>query len=314
MLRMDPSSLRQAAARLREVNDDHAAWYESLLRSVFCDVPDALEASGPGAHRECTLGHWFYEQAPNALRDLPAFIALGKEHQRLHQIANKLLRAANAGAPVPRADFEELVATSARLRVQADYLRSSIDAAMVNRDALTGALARVGMLPELHELRDGVRRGSPPCSIVFMDVDNLKHVNDTLGHQVGDAVLCGAVRHLECQLRVQDRVFRYGGDEFLVALPNTELDVALAVINRVREALAAKLVIAGSARASLRVTASFGLALLDPQVEVAESIHRADQALLIAKTAGRNRVIKWDASIQTSTRWRRIDVDSVPGK
>jgi diguanylate cyclase len=310
MLRMDPSSLRRAAEQLKRTTEEHATWHEDVLRSIFCDdfsAQDAVLAST--AHRDCSFGRWFYDEAPNGLRDQPAFVATGKEHQRLHQVAARMLRAAKGGAPVARPDFEDLVATSARLRVQVDYLRSSIEAALGNRDPLTGALGRVAMLPDLHDLRSAVEHGSQPCTLVFMDVDQLKRINDEHGHGVGDAVLCGVVAHVQEHLRGQDRVYRYGGDEFLLALPGADLDVGCAVATRVRDGLADKLFIAGSTGVALQVTASFGLALLEPDEPVPASINRADQALLLAKAAGRNRVIKWDVAITTGTRWHRIDVE-----
>jgi diguanylate cyclase (GGDEF)-like protein len=306
---MDPSTLHLAAAQLREVTDAHARWHENLLRSIFCEHPIDQGDLVPSAHRTCSFGHWFYDQAPNGLRGVQAFAAMGKEHQHLHQVAARLLRSVRAGSAIDRIDFEDLVATSARLRLQVDSLRFIIDSAIGNRDALTGAYGRIEMLPALHDLQQLTRHGVPPCTIVFMDVDNLKRINDQHGHRVGDAVLAGAVRHLHLHLRPQDKVFRYGGDEFLIALWGADLGTAHEVILRVRLGLAAKLLIAGPDGSSMRVTASFGLALLDPDEDVSQSIGRADQALLLAKTAGRNRAVAWDASVTTGTRWRLIDVD-----
>jgi PleD family two-component response regulator len=93
-------------------------------------------------------------------------------------------------------------------------------------------------------------------------------------------------------------------------LPGADLATAHAVITRVRDALSGKLLIAGADGTTLQVTASFGLALLDPDDDVEQSIARSDQALLLAKTAGRNRAIAWDAAVTTGTRWRLIDVDA----
>jgi diguanylate cyclase len=308
MERMDATTLHLAAEQLREVTDEHARWHEALLRSIFCEHPVDPRDLAPSAHRTCPFGDWFYGHAPNGFRREQAFAAMGIEHRRLHQAAAKLLRSARAGSPIDRVDFEDLVATSARLRLQVDSLRSTIDAAIGNRDALTGAYGRIEMLPALHELQLLTRHGGPPCSIVFMDVDHLKRINDQHGHSVGDAVLAGVVRHLDLHLRTQDKVFRYGGDEFLVALSGADLTTAHEVVSRVRLGLAGKLLIAGSDGSTMQVTASFGLALLDPEEDVSESIGRADQALLLAKTAGRNRAVAWDASITTGTRWRLVDV------
>jgi diguanylate cyclase (GGDEF)-like protein len=163
-------------------------------------------------------------------------------------------------------------------------------------------------MPALEELQCLTRNGGTPCSLVFVDVDHLKTINDVHGHALGDAVLAGLVRHLDAHLRPHDKVFRYGGDEFLLALPGADIPVAQSVVNRVCRSLAADLRVTGIDGERLQVTASFGLALLDPDVDVSVSIGRADQALLLAKTAGRNRSIAWDETVQTGTRWRRIDV------
>jgi diguanylate cyclase (GGDEF)-like protein len=142
-----------------------------------------------------------------------------------------------------------------------------------------------------------------------MDIDQLKQINDTHGHPVGDSVLAGTIRYLNDHLRPYDKIYRYGGDEFLIALSGADLATGQKVISRVREGLAKGLLVLGPGGVSMRVTASFGLALLDPGVSVTESIDRADQALLLAKTAGRNRAISWDPSITTGKELKRLQVD-----
>jgi diguanylate cyclase (GGDEF)-like protein len=96
-------------------------------------------------------------------------------------------------------------------------------------------------------------------------------------------------------LRPYDRVFRYGGEEFLISLQNADLETGKVVIDRLRERLASTR-LARDGSQEIVVTASFGMAPLDPGVSLEETINRADKALLAAKVAGRNRLHVWDPS------------------
>lgn len=309
MLKMNPVELRDALVQLEQAAHDHAEWQENLLRALVCRLPFALKDLEESAHLDCRFGRWYYERAPAGLWGQPAFAVIGTEHERVHRIAARLLRDVAADAPIIRDDFEDLVAGIARLRLELDSLRHEIQAALRNRDVLTGAYGRAEMLPDLREWRELARRDVQQCCIAFMDLDHFKAINDTHGHQVGDEVLAGAVRYLIRYLRPYDKVFRYGGDEFLVSLPGADLATGKIVITRVREGIASTPLLVGPRGIALRVTASFGLALLDPDVGVEDSIDRADQALLLAKTAGRNRAISWDSTVTTSRALKRLHVE-----
>jgi len=306
---MDQAELREALQELEAAAHHQAEWHENVLRAIFCRIASNPEDLEPFAHRNCHFGRWYYERAAEELRAQESFSVIGKEHERMHRIAARLLHEATVDTPVVRADFEDLVATSGRLRLQLDALKDTVTSALTNRDVLTGACGRIGMLPELRELHARAKHDGEPCCLVFVDMDNLKHVNDTFGHQAGDNVLAGVVRYVNEQLRTRDRVFRYGGDEFLISLPGADLETGQLVVDRIREGLERRLLVIGPDNVGFPVTASFGLALLDPDTTIMESVCRADQALMLAKTAGRNKVIRWDHSITTGTHWRRVNID-----
>lgn len=309
MLNMDPVTLHAARAQLEQAANDHAEWHENLLREIVCGLPLSLNDQAEDAHLKCRFGRWYYERAPAELRGQPAFAAIGSVHERFHRAAARLLRAVAAHTPIVREDFEELLAGYRELRLELDRLRHEIESRLRNRDALTGAYDRAEMLPRLCEWQELAKRHVQPCCIAFMDLDHFKAVNDRYGHHVGDEVLAAAVRRLGRALRPYDQVFRYGGDEFLICLPGTDLAIGQTVIKRVRASLAGQPLVGGPDGLAVHATASFGLALLDPELGVEDSIERADQALLLAKTAGRDRAISWDESVTTSTRLPRLRME-----
>ncbi len=155
-------------------------------------------------------------------------------------------------------------------------------------DHLTGALTRRGFVEQAEREIARSRRYDRPSSLVMLDVDHFKAVNDTYGHTTGDQVLHQLARLAEATLRPIDVFGRLGGEEFGILLPETDADEALVVAERLREAIAA-FPMQLSNGATLKVTASFGVAVLAPRMtSVATWIEQADTALYAAKAGGRN--------------------------
>ena len=157
------------------------------------------------------------------------------------------------------------------------------------RDPLTRAFNKRYFLDRLESEFRFARRHTVPLSLVLMDLDHFKSVNDRFGHVVGDQVLAAFARRIHDVIRNEDVFARYGGEEFAVLCRQIELDRAIAFAERLRRTVEA-MEVPGS---GLRITMSVGVAAL-PQVEASESlalIAAADQALYAAKNSGRNRVM-----------------------
>ncbi len=158
------------------------------------------------------------------------------------------------------------------------------------RDSLTGCFTRAYALEVLEgNLRRANRTGFP-VSVMMIDVDDFKCINDRYGHVPGDAVLAAVAGELHGMLRQSDLRCRLGGDEFLVILPDTSFEDAMRVAESVRRAIEALEIT--SVRGKVRITASIGVAAAacGGVVDVPGFIDRADVALYRAKQAGRNRV------------------------
>ncbi|HEY2407846.1 MAG TPA: GGDEF domain-containing response regulator [Polyangiaceae bacterium] len=160
---------------------------------------------------------------------------------------------------------------------------------LATTDALTGLLNRraFGEWASREVLRAGRYRDS--FSIIMLDIDHFKQINDRRGHAAGDAVLSGLGRLLPRAIRSCDVAARWGGEEFVVALPSTPLSGALLVAERVRSELEASQIHDGSGD-RVPVTASFGVAEIRPEEALDHLIDRADRAMYGAKSGGRNRV------------------------
>jgi two-component system, cell cycle response regulator len=166
---------------------------------------------------------------------------------------------------------------------------TSISLALI--DSLTGLYNRRYLLTYLQGLMDGVENRRKPLAILLIDVDHFKLVNDTHGHATGDAVLRSLAEKMAGNLRNVDMVARIGGEEFVVVMPDTNVDVA----SRVAKRLLAK-VAAGPFRISdelsIAVTISIGIAIRQDEHDTIETfLARADAALYRAKDQGRNRVV-----------------------
>jgi diguanylate cyclase (GGDEF)-like protein len=155
-------------------------------------------------------------------------------------------------------------------------------------DELTTAPNRRVFLERLQEEVDRAVRLGTALSVIFIDIDLFKRINDDHGHQVGDEVLKAIYARLEERLRTYDFVGRFGGDEFVMALPGTNGEDGAAVAERLRESVQA------NALGQLtKVTISLGVAELQQGMGADELLHNADTALYQAKNAGRNRTERY---------------------
>lgn len=154
-------------------------------------------------------------------------------------------------------------------------------------DPLTGLWNRRAMQSELAAAHGRARRQGGSYCALFADIDRFKGVNDTYGHDVGDQVLLELARRIRQSVRVEDRVARWGGEEFLILLQDCDRDQGWAAAENVRRTVEQEPF--PTTAGLLPITISLGLAVTDGQEEPVAAVNRADEALYAAKTAGRNR-------------------------
>lgn len=163
---------------------------------------------------------------------------------------------------------------------------------LVREDQLTGSLNRRGLDDVFErETARSDRRGTPLC-IAMLDLDDFKRLNDTYGHLAGDAALKHLVKIVKDTLRSMDVIARFGGEEFLILLPETTVESAAATMTRLQRELTKHFFLHENEK--VLITFSAGVALRFPNEEQAALVKRADQAMYQAKKTGKNRVIVAD--------------------
>jgi len=183
-------------------------------------------------------------------------------------------------------------------------------------DPLTGLLTRRFLVDQLPPLLDAYRRNEEPFSLLIVDLDHFKSVNDRYGHLMGDQVLCSVSACLTTAIRGGDAALRFGGEEFCVVLPGAPSEIAQRVGERIRKMIA-NLAFEDTGGESFTVTCSIGVAEIHPDENIANWLNRADRALYRAKGAGRNQVemaLEPDEELDPSTLRRPAADQTAPTK
>lgn len=259
-----------------------AEWLQSILFTVAAgDTGSALPPI-----RGSEFGMWVTHRASVMFEGLPI---IERVMAIMDEIDQRLLpRFAAEASHVPQL-LVELQARTGELRtliVDAFAAVSRLDA---GRDSLTRTLNRRFMEAILSREVAMSRQSGHGFCVAMVDLDHFKAVNDAEGHGGGDQVLSQCASVILERSRIGDFVFRYGGEEFLLLLVETDLERAAAIAERIRADIEAAEIVTGDGR-RLHITASIGVSQFDGHPDYTRLIETADKALYLAKQAGRNRV------------------------
>jgi two-component system cell cycle response regulator len=195
--------------------------------------------------------------------------------------------------PIERNELLARVRTQIRHKRYADKLRRDLETGLelAVMDQLTGLYNRRYLSSHLDNLIKQAREGGKPLSLLELDIDHFKSINDTFGHDAGDQVLREFGRRVGANVRGIDLACRIGGEEFVVVMPETDVEYAYTVAERLRQAIG-EVPFDLNGEKPLKVTVSIGITEVQSETETAQTLmQRADQALYTAKRDGRDRVV-----------------------
>ena len=266
-------------------------------------------------------------RAGHALNQIAARLAqeaasIRQDTQSYSDSLNDFDREMEVAASVPgvRGLLTDLLVETRRMREHAEGLETSLKASVVEihslrqdltsawrearTDWLTGLANRGSFDRAVHRFATNAVQRAEPLSLILADVDHFKQFNDNHGHRVGDQVLRLISAVLQENIKGKDLASRYGGEEFAILLPQTSLQNAMLLAERLRTTVASRqLSIRDDGRTLGRITLSLGVAEYSPTEPVDDWVERADKALYAAKRGGRNRAVPLSADPRLEPSW-----------
>lgn len=273
MINVTSEELERISTTIDEALVLHEKWRDSLHRTFSCQLAPSAADIAEDAHRHCAFGHWFYSKGNAHLHNLPAFRRIGELHQEMHASAREACRLLGAIAKVPTESYDDFIARMTKFREELVGMQRKVSYTLQNIDPLTGAYRNLRLLPDLRAEQQKLKQSGKAYSLLLMDID-LKTVNQKQGHNAGDKVLQTAIFSIREALGAEDRIYRYGGAEFVICLPGKGISDA----ETVRDALMKKIgqalsEVAGETPDALHV--HYGIVELDHDAYLEELLDRS---------------------------------------
>lgn len=287
---VDARQVVRAEQRLQSAAQVQSA-IQSQLASARTSMEDQLASAGREMERVTQVADVFHTKLDNHATRVRG----AKDINELAGALSTMLSDTNTVRQSVRKSRDELGALQKKTQAaeaEIRRLQEELAAAsqLARHDPLTGALNRKGLEDAFAREHSRMTRRCVPMCLALIDIDNFKSINDQLGHAAGDEALVHLSKVAKAQLRASDTLGRFGGEEFVILMPDTELDDAEQVLIRVQRALTKEIFMGGGDKRL--ITFSAGVTVVQPNDGQAEAQERADAAMYTAKRTGKNKVVR----------------------
>ncbi|MBT4641210.1 MAG: diguanylate cyclase [Deltaproteobacteria bacterium] len=286
------SEIDMLILKIEQSLEEHAQWVKLWHSKAICDRPFPDIYLDTNASDTCDFSEWFQSQQSAEWLHQLDYDAITAVHNTVHEEAVILSQKIMSKEEITEKDYYRFMNSEWNFSHQLQTLKDKISRLQISFDPLTGIFNRQAMMPILLQEHAYVGRDQKACCLAMADLDHFKKVNDTHGHPAGDKVLKAVASFFRTNLRPYDALFRYGGEEFLFCLPNTDIKSGSKLLNRLRIDLK-KCPIQIKQGEVISVSISMGIMQMQAEQPVDEAIDNADAALYEAKKGGRNRVSEY---------------------
>ena len=268
----------------------HIQWVKNIQKCIICNLPYDKKLNEN--HKSCSFGKWYDSVNNTVLLKSPEFIKLGNVHKKIHVESEEILNSYENKQKIKIEDYESFSETQDEFMVCINSFSTSINSARFQIDGLTKLPNRNLILQILEQEHSRSLRKKRTYCVGIADIDFFKNINDNYGHLAGDETLRQVSQFFLASMREYDSIGRYGGEEFIICMPETSLKEAKLIMEKLCKHLA-ELTIKINETSCINITCSFGLSELNNDLSLTEIINNSDIALYSAKNSGRNKVVAW---------------------
>ncbi len=287
-----PQEITDLPMRLDEAMQAHLAWSQRLLRCALLGEAPADDMLQNNAHQLCGFGRWFGTVSERLQKLEPVCVHnLETAHSNMHRAVRELYLAVLEGKQVDSYWFESFESNQAAMVRELALLKEQFVRARAQSDPLTGLPLRHGLHTLFAVRQADAERSGNAVFIALVDADHFKKINDSHGHPAGDAALVHLARLLKTALRGNDRLLRYGGEEFMLLFLGVDDEAADHVAERVLHLVRSSPMALPDGQ-TVHLTVSIGMTRALPHDSLESAVRRADVALYQAKRFGRDR-LEW---------------------
>ncbi len=278
-------------AELDAAVEAHMNWTRRILRCVALRTSPGEDVLDPQAHTLCRFGNWFTAQRKEfEALDAKATMRVEVIHQAMHDAIRSICTEALAGHPIENAKLDAYEQSQTELLNLIARFKTRVLSDATRNDPLTGLPLRYGIERDLAIYQKDARRNHSQLYAAMIDIDHFKRINDTYGHPVGDIVLRHLADMLKSNLRGNEPLYRFGGEEFLWIMQCRSVAEAEQSAHRLLDTIRATPVPIPD-HPAVTLTVTIGLARVGTQEDLSSVIKRADDALYQGKNAGRDRYV-----------------------
>jgi len=281
---LDHKTTKSLALTIKAALSDHVRFIRQINSLLVLNDNDTLLFTDKhiSVHRQ-RFKNRFESYEDTALKENHYFKKVSSLHLKLQTMAEQLSKNHRKSGKIDIIQYERFLNENDIFFEVLWQLAIDVISAQYQFDFLTNLLNRRAFMPILQHELSKVNRLKCSCSIVLVDIDDFKKVNDSFGHDIGDSILTEFSTVLLNNLRESDCASRHGGEEFLLCLPDTDVYDAYKVIERLN-----RHILAFKYSSNIQLTASFGISLLKEDIK--HSIINADMAMYQSKNNGKNQI------------------------